>query len=605
MSNPNFQENKQGLGLSRKLSPLLESAASDDLSAFIHQIEENPFGINEFSFWYCRKLGSKQMGFEQRSPLMIAATYGSLDVVNYIIGSGKVDVNEKSGTDSATPLHCAAAGCSDSSIEVIKILLAASGDSNCVDINGKRPCDVIPLNGKFMGLSKRKQLEILLGGFEGVETEIPQCVEKECVSEVVLPDMNVGVYGSDEFRMYSFKVKPCSRAYTHDWTECPFVHPGENARRRDLSKYSYSCVPCLEFKKGSCVKGDECEYAHGVFESWLHPAQYKTRLCKDEVGCGRKVCFFAHKKEELRPVYASTGSAMPSSNVPSTPPPGTPVVACSSPMSGNSWQNNVTRSPPKMQLQSSRLKAGLNAREIELERELLGLDSVRIQQHRQQKFENFASMSAKPMWNNNRFGDMNGTNLDDVFGSVDSSYLSPRMQSPTAHQLRSQNMNQQIRSSHMSNMMSSPSREVPAHAFDSSAAVMNARSSAFESRSHSFIDRGAVSHPPPGFTSSAANSTTMMSSKLSDWSSSGGKPDWGYQGDDLHKLTKSMSFGFPRANSANSNPNMTPYVADEPDVSWVNSLVKDASSLGAGVYTTKQRHGLEGVHEMLPLWAKA
>nr|CAD1822874.1 unnamed protein product [Ananas comosus var. bracteatus] len=30
--------------------------------------------------------------------------------------------------------------------------------------------------------------------------------------------------------MYSFKVRPCSRAYLRDWTECPFVHPGENAR---------------------------------------------------------------------------------------------------------------------------------------------------------------------------------------------------------------------------------------------------------------------------------------------------------------------------------------------------------------------------------------
>ena len=60
--------------------------------------------------------------------------------------------------------------------------------------------------------------------------------------------------------MYSFKVKPCSRAYSHDWTECPFVHPGENARRRDPRRYSYSCVPCPEFRKGgACRKGDNCE----------------------------------------------------------------------------------------------------------------------------------------------------------------------------------------------------------------------------------------------------------------------------------------------------------------------------------------------------------
>ncbi|KAG0489634.1 hypothetical protein HPP92_006497 [Vanilla planifolia] len=108
--------------------------------------------------------------------------------------------------------------------------------------------------------------------------------------------------------MYAFKVKPCSRAYSHDWTECPFVHPGENARRRDPRKYSYSCVPCPDFRKGSCLKGDACDYAHGVFECWLHPSQYRTRLCKDETSCNRRVCFFAHKPEELRTVNPTAAS---------------------------------------------------------------------------------------------------------------------------------------------------------------------------------------------------------------------------------------------------------------------------------------------------------
>lgn len=130
----------------------------------------------------------------------------------------------------------------------------------------------------------------------------------------------------DEFRMYSFKVKPCSRAYTHDWTECPFAHPGENARRRDPRRFSYTCVPCPEFRKApaACRKGDACEYAHGVFESWLHPAQYRTRLCKDDVGCPRRICFFAHRPEELRVVNRSAVSvAMPSPRS-SSPPTSTP-----------------------------------------------------------------------------------------------------------------------------------------------------------------------------------------------------------------------------------------------------------------------------------------
>nr|CAD1819948.1 unnamed protein product [Ananas comosus var. bracteatus] len=74
-----------------------------------------------------------------------------------------------------------------------------------------------------------------------------------------LPDIKNSVYATDEFRMYSFKVRPCSPAYSHDWTECPFVHPGENAWRRDPRKYHYSYMPCLDFRKGACRCGDMCE----------------------------------------------------------------------------------------------------------------------------------------------------------------------------------------------------------------------------------------------------------------------------------------------------------------------------------------------------------
>ncbi|KAH7437065.1 hypothetical protein KP509_05G054700 [Ceratopteris richardii] len=120
------------------------------------------------------------------------------------------------------------------------------------------------------------------------------------------PDVRNTIFTTDEFRMYSFKVRPCSRTYSHDWTECPFVHPGENARRRDPRRYHYSCVPCPEFRKGTCRKGDSCEHAHGVFECWLHPAQYRTRICKGGTSCNRRVCFFAHTTEELRPLYISS-----------------------------------------------------------------------------------------------------------------------------------------------------------------------------------------------------------------------------------------------------------------------------------------------------------
>ena len=375
--------------LSQKFSVLLELSALNDLTGFKSAIVEEDLDIDEPSLWYGRRMGSNKMGFEERTPLLIASMFGSKDVVNYIVESGRVDVNRACGSDGATALHCAAAGGSFDSAEVAKILLDTFSDINSVDVHGNRPGDLIAPACNSVFSLRKKMLESLLKGsgrvgeIEGLpaqvgnemegqeqqENSMPQVLKdgtekKEYPVDLTLPDIKNGIYGTDEFRMYTFKVKPCSRAYSHDWTECPFVHPGENARRRDPRKYHYSCVPCPEFHKGSCRQGDNCEYAHGIFECWLYPTQYRTRLCKDETNCTRRVCFFAHKHEELRPLYASTGSAVPSPRSysaigssldmgsmspfslgspsvmipPTSTPPLTPT-GTSSPMGGAMWPN--------------------------------------------------------------------------------------------------------------------------------------------------------------------------------------------------------------------------------------------------------------------------
>nr|XP_043627965.1 zinc finger CCCH domain-containing protein 20-like [Erigeron canadensis] len=112
--------------------------------------------------------------------------------------------------------------------------------------------------------------------------------------------LTMGTYTCDHFRMYEFKVRKCARGRSHDWTDCPYAHPGEKARRRDPKKFHYSGNPCPEFRKGTCRNGDTCEYAHGVFECWLHPSRYRTQPCKDGVSCRRRICFFAHTPEQLR-----------------------------------------------------------------------------------------------------------------------------------------------------------------------------------------------------------------------------------------------------------------------------------------------------------------
>ncbi|KAG2289475.1 hypothetical protein Bca52824_049079 [Brassica carinata] len=57
---------------------------------------------------------------------MVAAMYGSIGVLTYIISTGRSDVNRFSSGEKVTAHHCAVSACSVSIVEVIKILLDAS-----------------------------------------------------------------------------------------------------------------------------------------------------------------------------------------------------------------------------------------------------------------------------------------------------------------------------------------------------------------------------------------------------------------------------------------------------------------------------------------------
>ncbi|KAJ4841214.1 hypothetical protein Tsubulata_029995, partial [Turnera subulata] len=443
-----------------RYSVLLELSASDDLGSFKDQVEDGGLDIDEASHWYGRRIGSKKMSFDERTPLMIAAMFGSTDIVKYILGTGKVDVNRACGGDKVTALHCAVAGGASSSVEIVKLLLEASADANCLDASGNKPGDLLAssLNAVDMG---------------------------------TLSPLSLG------------------------------------------------------------------------------------------------------------------SSTMPLPTV-STPPMSPLAVGSSSPKSGGMW-NKVSLTPPALQLPGSRLKTALCARDLNLELELLGLENHSSQLRQQQLMDELSGLSSPSRWSNdfNRMGDLNSTNLDDVLGSLDTSLLSPlhgsQVQSPTGLHMR-QNVNQ-LRSSYPANLSSSPARKPTSYGFDSSAAVaaavMNSRSSAFAKRSQSFIDRGAATNRL-GLTA-AANSVSMMSSNLSNWSSPYGKLDWGMQGDELNKLRKSASFGF-RSNNNPATAEMTSPM-DEPDVSWVTSLVKDVPSVGNSSFGAERQYSLgKGVRESVPSW---
>eukprot|EP00210_Caulerpa_lentillifera_P006214 g5937.t1 len=101
--------------------------------------------------------------------------------------------------------------------------------------------------------------------------------------------------------MHHFKIDNCQRPEPHDWTVCPFAHAGEKARRRDPARFKYAAIACIDMKNNSqCPRGDDCPYAHNVFEYWMHPTRYRSKVCNDGTKCKRQICFFAHSLDELR-----------------------------------------------------------------------------------------------------------------------------------------------------------------------------------------------------------------------------------------------------------------------------------------------------------------
>jgi len=218
----------------------------------------------------------------------LAAYHGALETIAYLLSLGADGTSITQDGDELTPLHCAAAGGSQKAAEVIGLLLQCGADKETKDAHGRRPADLLPP-------PEENRLESIREGQEG-----PNSPRRSDSYGRGSFELNREDYETDDFRMYSFKVVKCPRSRAHDWTECPFAHPGEKARRRDPRKYNYSGTACPDFRKGTCKRGDACEHAHGVFECWLHPSRYRTQLCKDGIACTRKVCFFAHRPEELR-----------------------------------------------------------------------------------------------------------------------------------------------------------------------------------------------------------------------------------------------------------------------------------------------------------------
>ncbi|XP_075510975.1 zinc finger CCCH domain-containing protein 30-like [Primulina tabacum] len=639
-------------------SSVLEFAANNDLESFKRYIEFDLSAVDETGPWFVRKKGSKQISEEERTLLMVAATYGSVDVLKLIVALPEVDLNKSCGKNKWTALHCAAYGGSIHAFDVVKLLLSAGADPNVEDIDGCRPVDVVVAPPKLLGA--RAALEELLlnnisdgsvgEGNSGVSvcssngsspilssnqesvspsspsnyiytptalksSDIPAnyvSEKKQYPVDPSLPDIRDSIYSTDEFRMFSFKVRPCSRAYSHDWTECPFVHPGENARRRDPWKFHYSCVPCPDFRKGSCRRGDMCEYAHGVFECWLHPAQYRTRLCKDGTSCARQVCFFAHTQEELRPLYGSTGSGVPSpmstasaasfmdmatalSLLPGSPSSHSvmsPVFNQSMSPTANGMSHSSAPWPqpnvPTLNLsgsclQSSRLRSSLSARDIPLEEYnmLQDFDLQKLVMNDLACFTQPHPNSALLNRSARSKSSLTPSNLEDLF--MAELALSPRFSSDQAatygvfsptHKSAVLNQFQQeqnILSPVNTNAFSPRNIEHPLLQASlgvqsprnlESASPMSARVSAFSHREKQQLQMRSLSSRDLG--SNRAPTVGSPVAALSKRGSPNEKSDWSSLSGNNHVYLKRSS-SFELGNDG-----------EEPDLSWVQSLVKES-----------------------------
>ncbi|RVW96361.1 Zinc finger CCCH domain-containing protein 49 [Vitis vinifera] len=176
-------------------------------------------------------------------------------------------------------------------------------------------------------------------------------------------DIPVDAYSCDHFRMFEFKARRLAAGI--------------------LGNFTIPARRVLTSGRGTAKKGDSCEFAHGVFECWLHPARYRTQPCKDGPNCRRRVCFFAHTAEQLRvlpqqsprtpgsvesydgsplrqaleascaktlPFMSSPGSVSPPGSPPPESPPMSPITSSLSRSLGSNSINEMVASLRQLQL---------------------------------------------------------------------------------------------------------------------------------------------------------------------------------------------------------------------------------------------------------------
>uniref|UniRef100_A0A0A0L9H8 Uncharacterized protein n=1 Tax=Cucumis sativus TaxID=3659 RepID=A0A0A0L9H8_CUCSA len=504
---------------------LLELVSDNDAEGFKRLMQSDLFSLNKSGLWYVRQKGSKQVVNEHRTPLMVAATYGCVDVLKLILSYPEVDVNLSAGTDKSTALHCATSSGSVNAVDIVDLLLSAGADPNSKDVNGDRPVDVIFIHPKLQKQNTRFKLEELLNSHSNGSMDV-SCLH-----------LSIKTPNSES--------PPLSSSLEDEFPSPP----------KSISSPKFTDGP-LYVSTGSAVPSPR------------------------SIGSAPTVMDMATALG-LLPGSPSSMSALSPSPFTQSMSPSSNGVSHSS----VNWQqpNVPTLHLPGSNLQSSRLRSSLNARDMPLE-DLNALPDFENQPRILNDMNCFSQPrpSAVSVSRSGWTQTLTPNNLEELFSSEIS--LSPRFSDPAANvfsptrkstmlnqfQQQQQNMLSPINTSIMSPKnvdhhllqasfgVSSPGRMSPRSTEPLS--PMGSRFSAFVQREKQHLrtlsSRELGSNIPSSLIGSPVNS-------LPKWGSPNGKVDWSVGKNELGQLRRSSSF------EMGNN-------GEEPDLSWVQSLVKES-----------------------------
>ncbi|OMO99435.1 hypothetical protein CCACVL1_03805 [Corchorus capsularis] len=175
-------------------------------------------------------MGSNEFTVLRRTPLMIAAMYGSKVVMECLLRSDGVNNNRRSTSDQANSIELAYDA--KPSDEFIRRLVAACRGQGEIQVYEVESANWMP---------KWKLFPALM--------------------------------------MFDYKTIACKlEVEDHDLENCPHLHDGDDVRR-DLRDCYYCSKACSFYHvHGHCNR--DCTFAHGNIEELYHPFRYLTMLSR-------------------------------------------------------------------------------------------------------------------------------------------------------------------------------------------------------------------------------------------------------------------------------------------------------------------------------------